>query len=334
MIALNLRRKDETMNKKMTKVIVMILAFVMSASMLTGCGKKVDTNMEVRFSVLSGTTGWGAVKILSDAEKGEAGLNYVTSIESSPKVIQDALVAGEIDLAALPTNKAAMIAKATDGAVEVVAVNTLGVMYMVCSSELEIASFGDLAGVTICIPEEPSYILKALLEANGMEEAIIETYGTPADLLALVAAGEVDCAVLPEPLLTAACAKNQDMKIVMNLTEEWDKVFDAPLMQGCIVVRTDWAKEHSAELSAFLDEYKASVEFVTGNIEESSALIETYFGTGAPAAGKAIPRCNLTFLAGSEMKASLQKFYEVLVTIESSNIGGVVPADDFYYVGK
>ena len=260
-------------------------------------------------------------------------LNYTVTIESSPKVIQEGLVAGEFDIAALSTNKAALLASKT-GKIQVAAVNTLGVMSLVTTDGTEIADFEALKGMTVAIPEEPSYILQALLNANGVaDEVMVNTFATPADLLQAVIAGEVTTAVLPEPLLSTACVKKEGTAVQMNLTEEWSKVYDnQQLIQGCIVVRTEWAEEHPAELAAFLDEYSESIEFVKANAADAGAIIETYFGTGAPVATKAIPNCNMTFMAGEEMKEALVPFYDVLITIPSSNIGEAVPADTFYYV--
>lgn len=297
-----------------------------------------DTKLPIRFAVLSGSTGYGAVKLMSDAANKATALNYQITAESSVKVIQDSLIADQLDLAALPTNKAAMIANATGGKIQIVAVNTLGVMYLVTTDGQTISSFEDLRGKTVGIPEEPSYILKALCTANGLTDGTdltISTYATPSDLVSAVIKGEVTTAVLPEPLLSTAMSKKDTIQISMNLTEEWEKIYTGgKLMQGCIVVRTQWAKEHPAELAKFLEDYKASVEFVIASPDQAAPMVETLFGTTAAVAEKAIPRCNLTYLDGDEMKAQLQKLYDVLIGIPSANIGDKVPDDSFYYTKK
>lgn len=298
----------------------------------------LDTDLEIRIAVLSGSTGYGAVKLMNDAENKKSALNYQISAEASSKVIQDSLIADQLDLAALPTNKAALIANTTGGDIQVVAVNTLGVMYLVTSDGSTISTFEELRGKTVGIPEEPSYILKALCEANGLTDGTdltISTYATPSDLVAAVVSGQVTTAVLPEPLLSTAMSKKDTIQISMNLTEQWEKIYTGgKLMQGCIVVRTEWAEAHPAELAKFLEEYKSSVEFVLSSPAEAAPMVETYFGTAAAVAEKAIPRCNLTYLDGEEMKAQLQKLYDVLIGIPSANIGDKVPDDSFYYTQK
>lgn len=297
-----------------------------------------DTNLQINVAALSGSTGYGMAKLMTDAADKKTALNYAVSVESSPKIVQDSLIAGQLDIAALPTNKAAMIASATDGKIQVVAVNTLGVMYLVTTDDTPLSTFEDLRGKTIGIPEEPSYILTALCTANGLTvgtDVTVETYATPADLLQLVIKGDVTCAVLPEPLLSTAMSKNKNIRISMNLTEQWESAYNgSKLMQGCVVVRTEWAENHPAELAKFLEEYKNSIEYVKGNAEAAAPMIERYFGTEAAVAAKAIANCNLVYIDGDEMKNGLQSLYNVLKDIPAANIGEKAPGDDFYYTKK
>lgn len=294
-----------------------------------------DSTGDIRLAVLGGSTGYGAAKLINDNDAGTSSLHYAVTVETSPKVIQEGLIAEEYDIAALSTNKAALLASKT-GSVQVAAVNTLGVMYLITADGTEISSLEDLKGTTVCIPEEPSYILEALLAAEDLTgEVTVETYATPSDLLTAVVSGEVTTAVLPEPLLTTAMAKKDTVAVQLSLTDEWATVYpDQELMQGCIVVRSSWAEEHPDELEAFLDEYEASIEYVQSNPDDAGTMIETWFGTPAAVAAKAIPRCNMTYIDGQEMKDALVPFYETLSTIESSNIGESVPDDSFYYIGE
>ena len=297
-----------------------------------------DTSLPIRISVLSGSTGYGAVKLMDDAEKGTAGMNYTVTMEASAKIIQDSLIAGEVDIAALPTNKASMIYNAANKAIQVIAVNTLGVMYLVTTNGETVESLEALRGKTISIPEEPSYILRALCEKAGLtdgEDITIDTYATPSDLLAAVIKGSVQYAVLPEPLLSTAMSKKDTIRISLNLSEEWEKTFDgATLMQGCLVVRTAWANEHPLELARFLTDYEASIRYVNTETESAAALIETYFGTAAAVAAKAIPNCNLVYIAGAEMQEKLSGFYTLIRNMPGVNMGDALPGADFYYLGK
>lgn len=323
-------------NKLLKFVFAGILAISLPVCGLTACTVRgdVDTETEIRISVLSGTTGYGMVKLMNDSEAKTTTLNYSITVETQITNIQGALVNGSVDIAALPTNKAANIANQTNGKIQMLAVNTLGVMYLATTNGEIVSSFEDLRGKTVGVPLEPSYILTSLCEANGLTvgtDVVVETYATPAELQKNVIAGKTEYAVLPEPLLSTAISKKENIKASLNLTTEWKKAHtDGELMQGCLVVRTAWADAHTAELRKFLTEYKASVDYVNENPADAGKMVEKYIGTAAAVAENAIPRCNLTYIAGAEMKTKMTAFYTVLQNVNGANIGAV-PTDSFYY---
>lgn len=326
------------MKKKiLTSLLAGLLALATLACGLSACAIKgdLDKEMQINVSVLSGTTGYGMVKLMHDSDEKTTELNYNITVETQVTNVQSALINGSVDIAALPTNKAAMIANQTNGKIQVAAVNTLGVMYLVTTNGETLSDFEALKGKTVGIPLEPSYILTALCEANDLtvgEDVTIETYATPSELQQKVLAGKVEYAVLPEPLLSTAMSKKDNIKVSMNLTEEWENIYtDGKLMQGCIVVRTAWAKAHPAELNKFLKEYEGSVTYVNENPAQAGEMVETYIGIAAAVAEKAIPRCNLTFISGTEMKEKLSALYDVLKDVPDANIGAV-PGEDFYYI--
>ena len=164
----------------------------------------VDESLPVRVMTLNGTTGFGMAQLIQKAEAGEASLNYAFSVETDPSNVMAALVNGDCDIAALPTNAAAALYNKTGGAVQVLALNTLGVLYVVTDGTEEISSFADLDGKTVFVPaQNPTFIFQYLCKANGVNAVIDNTYAQPAELNAAVSAGEVSIAVLPEPMVPA-----------------------------------------------------------------------------------------------------------------------------------
>ena len=290
----------------------------------------------VNIMVLNGTTGFGMAKLISDAAAGNTALNYSISVETDASNITAALINGTVDIAALPTNAASVVYNKTGGAVQLLALNTLGVLYVVANSESEsIASLADLEGKTVYAPaQNPSFIFDYICKAAGVNVTIDTSYAQPADLRTAVAAGEVSIAVLPEPMVTIAKAANDKLTVALDLTEEWANVSDADLVQGCVVVRREFAEGHGAELAAFLSEYELSIAFLD---EDTAAAAEMIVNAGifaqAPVAQKAIPGCNLCFIAGEDMIAPMGGFLEAMNSVAPASIGGAVPAEDFYYVG-
>ncbi len=299
----------------------------------------VDTDLEVKVSVLSGTTGFGMAQLMDQSAKGKSTLKYTFSVETDASNILPSLLNGSVDIAALPTNAAANLYAKKADSVRVLAVNTLGVLYVVTGEGVSVSSFADLKGKTVyCPAQNPTFVFTALCQKNGLEPGkditIDNTYAQPAELRTMLAAGNVDIAVLPEPMVTIAESANDKLSTALDLTAAWNEAFgdSAALTQGCVVVRTAFAKEHPAEVAAFLAEYESSVKFVSENPSEAGTMIEEQgiFAKGAVAA-KAIPHCNLCFITGQEMADKLTSFYNVLFSVAPASIGGAVPDTQLYY---
>ncbi len=337
---------------RIRNLTALVLALVMIFA-LAACGQKqeseptptpapeADASLPVNVMVLNGTTGFGMAGLISDSEAGNAALNYTFSVETDASNITAALVNGTADIGALPTNAAATLYNKTGGKVQVLALNTLGVLYLVTDGSEEITSFEDLRGKTVYAPaQNPTFIFQALCEKNGLavgEDITIDnTYAQPADLNTAVSSGEVSLAVLPEPMVTVARSANDQLTVALDLTAEWDKVMPVgSLVQGCVVVRTEFAEEHPAEVAKFLEEYEASIELLTSDTAAAAQKIEeTGVFAKAAVAQKAIPNCNVCFVTGAEMQSALGEFLNVMFEVAPDSIGGAVPADDFYCILK
>ena len=326
------------------KLTAVLLAVIMVFA-LAACGQKdataVDKDLPVYVVALTGTTGFGMAKLMSDSKAGTTALSYNFTVETDPSNATAALVNGTADIAALPTNAAAALYNKTDGAVQVLALNTRGVLYVVTDGTENITSFADLRGKTVYVPvQNPTFIFQYLCEKNGLtvgtDITIDNTYAQPAELNTALASGEVHIAVLPEPMVTIARAANPALTVALDLTAEWDKVAPAgSLVQGCVVVRKAFADEHPNEVKAFLAEYQASIEYLTAEPDQAGQMIEDagIFAKAAVAA-KAIPTCNFSFESGADKKAALTEFLTALSTVAPQSIGGKVPGDDFYCILK
>ncbi len=297
----------------------------------------VDTELPVRVMTLNGTTGFGMAGLMAEAAAGNAdtALNYRFTVETDPSNVTAALVNGDCDIAALPTNAAAALYNKTGGAVQVLALNTRGVLYLVTDGSVEIHELADLAGQTVFAPaQNPSFIFAALCKANDVEVNIDNRYAQPAELNTAVAAGEVSLAVLPEPMVTVARSQNEKLTVALDLTEEWDKAaVPGSLVQGCAVVRRDFAADHPAELTAFLKDYETSIALLSEDPATAAQAIEdTGIFAKAAVAQKAIPNCNICFVTGEEMREQFGAFLEIMAEAAPQSIGGAVPGQDFYCI--
>lgn len=316
----------------MKRIVAMITAAVMlfSLAAFAACSKKQD-DTEIRIAALKGPTGMGMVK-LADKQNYP---NYTVSIEASPDALNPRIISGEVDVAAVPVNLASVLYNKLDGDISVLAVSTLGVLYVVEAGS-EVNSVADLAGRTVYATGQgatPEYILNYLLDKNGVSESVEVNYvGEHAALATMLANGSAEIGMLPEPNVTSTLAGNDNLRIALNLTEEWNKVCSTELVQGVVIARKSFVNEHPEAIEQFLREYEKSSAFVNENIDEAAKLIVDAGILGnVEIAKKAIPNCNISFSKGEAMHKAVEGMLTVLFEANPKSIGGKLPDKDFYY---
>ena len=292
-----------------------------------------------RIAGLKGPTTMGMVKLMSDAEAGETHQDYQVTMYGAADEVVPLLVKGDIDLAAIPANLAANLYNQTEGKVQVAAINTLGVLYVVTTGD-DVKSVEDLKGKTVYSTGKgttPEYVLNYILKENGIdpEKDLTVEYRSEATEVAaaLQAADEGAIAVLPQPYVTAAQSQIEGLNVALNLTEEWNKVStDSDLVTGVLVASTEFIEQNEAAFEEFLKDYQASIEWVNSNTADAAELVANYgIVAKAPLAQKALPACNITYVDGAEMKTKLSGYLQVLFDQNPKAVGGAMPGDDFYY---
>lgn len=324
--------KKDMKKNLMKRIVAMITAAVMlfSLAAFAACSKKQD-DTEIRIAALKGPTGMGMVK-LADKQNYP---NYTVSIEASPDALNPRIISGEVDVAAVPVNLASVLYNKLDGDISVLAVSTLGVLYVVEAGS-EVNSVADLAGKTVYATGQgatPEYILNYLLDKNGVAGSVEVNYvGEHAALATMLADGSAEIGMLPEPNVTSTLAGNDNLRIALNLTEEWNKVCSTELVQGVVIARKSFVNEHPEAIEQFLREYEKSSAFVNENIDEAAKLIVDAGILGnVEIAKKAIPNCNISFNKGEAMHKAVEGMLTVLFEANPKSIGGKLPDKDFYY---
>ncbi len=341
------------MKKRMKKLSAILMACAMAVSMLTGCGSSNESQdntketepVEVNVTALKGPTAMGMVSLMDDVDNGKVDSeNYKFTIAASIDEVTPAISQGETDIAAVPANVASVLYNKLEGGVQVLAVNTLGVLYIVENGDT-VQSAADLKGKTIYASGKgatPEYALNYILQQNGLDPAAdvtIEWKSEHSECVAALAQDPSGIAMLPQPFVTTAQMKNPDLRVALDLTEEWDKVQEdaqepGALLTGVVVVRTEFAKENPEAVSDFLERYKASVDFVNENVDEAAQLVGQYDIVTAEVAQTAIPECNIVCITGDEMQEKLSGYLSALNDQNPEAVGGKLPDDDFYYTGE
>ena len=342
----------------MKKSLSLLTALLLAASMLTACGAAqtaettaaVETTeiteiteateaaeaVEIRGAALKGPTAMGLAQLICQEDSG-----CRFQISASADEIVPLLIQGELDVAAIPANLASVVYNKTQGGIQVLGINTLGVLYVVETGDT-IHTMADLKGKTLFATGKghtPEQVLTYLLQENGLElgrDVTVEWKAEAAECLSALAEAGDGVALLPQPFVTVAMTKNENLRIALDLTAQWEAVqadaeTPSSMVTGVVVARKDFVEAHPQAVSDFMDRYRQSVDFVNANVEDAALLIEELGIVKAPIARKAIPACNIVFLEGAEMESRLSGYLEVLFNQNPKSVGGALPDSGFYF---
>ncbi len=286
----------------------------------------------VRIAGLKGPTAMGMAQMATDNPD-----KYELTVYGTADEVAPLLAKGELDAAAIPANLASILYNNTKGEIVTAAINTLGVLYVVETGDT-VQSIEDLRGKTVYSVGKgttPEFTLNYILAQNGMDPATdvtIEYKSESTEVAAMLATGGDVIAVLPQPYVTAVGMQNENVRVALDLTEEWDKVSDkSALVTGVLVVRKDFAEENPDALEQLLEDNAASVAFTNENPAAAAEMIAALgIVEKAPVAEKALPLCNIVFITGDEMQEKLSGYLEVLYGQNPKAVGETPPGDDFY----
>lgn len=316
------------MLRKITSLLLVLSILLFPAALAEGEAARVGA--------LKGPTAMGMVQMMKD--KADA---YAFTLAAAPDELVPLLVKGELDIAAVPANLGAVLYNNTQGAVRVLAINTLGVLYIVERGDT-VHSVADLKGRTLVTAGKgstPEYALNYILKGNGLDpetDLTIEFKSEHAECLAAMLQDDSVVAMLPQPFATVAQAKAEDIRIALDLTKEWDALqadaeTPSTMITGVAVARADFIEAHPEVVEQFMADYAESVKFVQEDVDGAAALIGEFDIFEAGPAKKALPYCNIAFIAGEEMHTLLGGYLAELYSQDPASVGGALPGEEFYY---
>lgn len=316
------------------KRIVALLAVCILTGTIGACAQAEPLTV----TAMNGPTGMGIIG-LDDARYADL---WSLKLTSSAEEARAAFIAGQTDIVSLPTNLAAVLYnKLPDDSVRMLAVNTLGVLYIVENGET-VESLADLAGKKLYATGQgstPEYVIRWLLKENGLENQVTLEFIEDHDTLAtMLASGLTDIGMLPEPKVTAALMKNPDLRVALDVTEEYEKTaqaagIESQMSMGCVLTRQKVIDEHPEVIDAFLSAYAESVETVNTQQSASAEIMaEKGIIPNAKIALEALPRCHIVMITGDEMKTLIMPFMDMLYASDPKSVGGALPGDDLYFI--
>ena len=322
--------------KLFKKFMSIALVAAMGLSLMTGCAasetEAAQDDVTVRIGSLKGPTTIGLVNMMNEENS-----QYEFTMVTEASELAASLNAGTLDIALIPANLAAKLYNTGNADIQVIDINTLGVLYCV-SGDNSITCAADLEGRTILTTgqgQTPEYTLRYILEANGVTDYELDFKSEATEIAALLSEDPNQIAVLPQPFVTVACAQNDALSVCFSLNEEWDLVSDSLMVTGVTVARREFIEAHPALISNFIADHEASVNSANNDIETTAQLVVDMGIVGAvPVATNAIPNCNVVCIYGGGIVNPVTGYLLVLFEQDPTSIGGQVPDDGFFYIAE
>ncbi len=343
------------------KKIAVILSFLLIFSMLlTACsstnvpkteqkpddGNNVESGKtpepvnptKVNIIGLKGPTSIGMIKLIDEKALNSDKYTVEYTTVDAPDTITGKIISdkGEVQIAAVPTNLAAVLYNKTEGKIQFLAQNTLGVLYAVGKGD--ISSLEQLEGKKVAISGKgavPEYAMNYILSQKGLTDKVSLDYMPDhATVAQALLAGDIDVAILPQPFVTQVSLKDTDIKILVDLNKEWEIASsgNSVLSMGCLVVNKEFAEKNPDFITEFLKSYEQSVNFVNSNPAEAAKLVEkNEIIKNAALVEKAIPYCNIVYKNAQDAKNEINAFLKVLFDSDNKSVGGKLPDESFYY---
>ncbi len=332
-----------------TLISIISLLLILSMVFMTGCGggtnEPEETTPEItepiNVAVMNGPTGMGMVDLLDNP-------NYNVEIFQSPTDAVPKILSGEVDIACLPSNMAAVLYQKSEGMVVCVSPMVMGVL-SILGNGVEVNDIQDLKGQTIVAAGQggtPEYALQAVLESNGLtmgEDVQVTWLANHADVNTQLLTTPGTIAMVPEPFASVAQAKGGDaVTKLFDMNSLWNEAVGQDFPMGVLVATRDFVEFRSGDLYAMLIDLQASIDDVnTASDEVAQKIVDAGF-LGDPAIAKAaIPNCSLCLYADEEGDHSFDKgieimkvFNETMFGVNPAAVGGALPEDDLYFTGK
>ncbi|OFY52394.1 MAG: hypothetical protein A2X22_00490 [Bacteroidetes bacterium GWF2_49_14] len=305
---------------------------------LAGCRSPQGKPGGPTILILKGPSAMGMINLIDSAAT-VSSLPLNIEILDEPMQVRARMLVDKPEIAVLPLNMAAILYnKGLD--YQVIAIPVWGTLYLF-GSDTTIKTWQELKGKTVHLMGKgatPDILFRYLLGRQGLtpggDVKLDYTFPTHVDLSNAVIAGKAELAVISEPLVSLAEARNPAIREIMDLNREWAlAVPESPtLPQTAILVRTDFARGNPGLLSVIMEAWNRSTQYVNSQWSEAASRIA--FNRILPdsaIAVRSIPRCNLLFRYAREIRPVIDAYLKVFLTFNPDAIGGQMPDEAFIY---
>lgn len=255
--------------------------------------------------------------------------DYIVDVVNGEDPLIAALGSGSHDYVFSATNTAAKLYQSGIN-YKFLAAITFGNLYLVSMQE-EAFTVGSLEGKEIVLFGQnatPDIILKYILQEEGVT-ATLTYVDSVASANAMFIADNTKIIMSAEPLLSILGLNVQGYK-TLDLQQAYkDITGEDSYPQAGVFGSTDLTNR---QINRFLDDLEESVAKVNGDIEVTVAkALELEYPFPEAVLRASIPNSNIGFVPAWEVKDDLEYYFNIILELNGTLIGGALPDDDFYY---
>ena len=267
---------------------------------------------------------------------------FAVQIWRSPDQLRAGLLNGDIAASIVPSYVAANLYN-QGKKVKLFNIMSEGLNYIaapVANGKPLVASLADLAQHSLIIPfknDMPDLLLQILYKKAGLEFANIHYTATPPEALVLFLSGKVDCANLPEPLMSLALLKakekGKEITRALDVQQLWGEAFNsaARVPLAGLLFTEEFIAQNSAFIAALDEDLKAAVAWSKANPEKTAELAAKYLPFPQEALAAGIPHSRFSAIPAASIEAEILHFYTEMHALNAKITGGRVPDAGLFY---
>ena len=325
----------------MLKLCIMRLPAIVCVCflLLAGCGNasgKKDHAIPLTIAALKGPSSMGMIRFI-DSLEGVADAGLKVTIVNEPLQVRKMMLDGTADFALLPLTTAAIVYnKGLD--YKLAAIPVWGTLYLF-GQDSAITKWEDLSHKKVHMMARgmtPDVLFRYLLQKNGIdpEHDITLDYRFPThiDLANAMASGQASLGVISEPLASQVMHRNDKVKMLFDLNQEWISIQGAPIPQTALMVKASVIRNNPAVVEEVLDAYERSVEWVNSHPDSAAVLIVKHLILDDPRiAYQAIPRSGIKLVRAAAIRSQITEYLRIFYEMDPQTTGGKIPDEGFYY---
>jgi NitT/TauT family transport system substrate-binding protein len=266
-------------------------------------------------------------------------------IWENPDQLKAIIAGNQGDFVTLTSNAAATFyTKGLGG--QLLDISVWNILYVI-SSDATVGSLADIQSQKIVVPFKGS--MPDLLYQYVCTKQVLDPFddfdlqyaANPQQAAQMLLSGEVNHAVLPEPLATAVLLQTKDSETPLHRSvrfeTEWAKATGGESktpIAGTIALAS--VQDKSEVINEFLKQYGLAVEWMLAHPDEAGVLMEEQLpelGFKAKPMTASLQNITWEFVQAKDARQDVELFFTALTELSPEVIGGQLPDDGFYYQG-